>query len=430
MKFSSNHLTAFLITVFIITASAHSFAQSAKLKTNVSFAVNNVTVSDALESLTTITGFTFSYNPDQIPASRIVKVDMHNRPLSEVLEAILGSKNFGYRVMANQIVIYRLKEVPEEKPAVENTPVTQEPKQPIAANQEVKQIPAKTDTVYVTVNTRDTVVIKQTDTVYQKVPTPVSGNEAFRTTSNLKKELTPVWKADAGISLSYFFPSASYSAKENYNEKINQYEKSYSNNTISGSAGLDIRFSYNKITLASGVAFTVFGQKLDYSYLKVTGGFFRKDTLDRFYTLAGADTTWYYILDSTYIPKDNETFNYRMNNHFRYLEIPLTVQYNYGFRNVLFFAKGGLITGFYTGSDGQQILPDENGIMPIKEITPQDVVLSYTLGAGVAVPIGSKLVFSSSVFYRSQLESIYKDFPIETRYSATGISAGLIYKLY
>jgi len=116
MKFSSNHLTAFLITVFIITASAHSFAQSAKLKTNVSFAVNNVTVSDALESLTTITGFTFSYNPDQIPASRIVKVDMHNRPLSEVLEAILGSKNFGYRVMANQIVIYRLKEVPEEKP--------------------------------------------------------------------------------------------------------------------------------------------------------------------------------------------------------------------------------------------------------------------------------------------------------------------------
>lgn len=429
MKFSSNHLTAFLITALIFTASVHSFAQSAKLKTNVSFAVNNVTVSDALESLTTITGFTFSYNPDQIPASRIVKVDIHNRPLSEVLEAILGSKNFGYRVMANQIVIYRLKDIPEEKPAVESSPVTQEPKQS-AAPKEEKQVPVKTDTVYVTVNTRDTIVIKQTDTVFQKVVTPVSGKEAFRTTMDLKKELTPVWKADAGVSLAYFFSTASYKALDNYTEKINQYEKSYSNNSISGSAGFDIRFSYSKISLASGVAFTVFSQKLDYSFLKETGGFFRKDTLDRFYTLAGADTTWYYILDSTYIPKDSEAYNYRMNNHFRYLEIPITIQYNYGFRSNLFFAKGGLITGFNTGSDGQQILPDENGIMPLNDITPKKVVLSYILGAGIAVPVSSKLVFSTSVFYRSHLGSIYKDFPIETKYSATGINAGLIYKLY
>jgi hypothetical protein len=435
MKFSCNSILTFLTALFLCAGPLFADAQNIRLKDNISFSVNNVPVSDALEALTRVTGFTFSYNPDQIPASRIVKVDLINRPVIEVLNAILGSQNFGYRQMANQIVIYLAKQeiVPngvattsETQPSIA-APITKE------TDKNQNQV-FKPDTVYITKNIRDTVKVKEvivkTDTVYEKIITPVSGNEIFSRVTDLKKELTPVWKVDAGVSFSLFLPGASYQAHDLYSEKLDQYKKSFSNKAFSGSAGIDVRASYGKWTAASGIALTLFSQKLDYNYLIETGGFYQKDTLDKYYTLSGIDTTWYYILDSAYVPKDNEQFNYRMNNHIRYLEIPLAVHYNYGFRSMLLYAKAGIIPGVYTGSDGQQIMPDSDGVIPVKQIEAKSIVLSYIFGLGVAVPLSRKLVLNSSIFYRNHFSSIYKDFPIETRYSAAGIQAGIIYKLY
>lgn len=435
MKFSCSSILAFFIALFLFTGPLIVSAQSIKLKDNISFSVNNVTVSDALEALTRVTGFTFSYNPDQIPSSRLVKIDIINRPVNEVLDAILGSKNFGYRQMANQVVIFMLRQESVSDATGTNAGNQQNLTAQTVRQNNIPQISSlKPDTVYITKNVTDTVkvteVIIKTDTVYEKVPTPVSGNEIFSKVADLKKELTTVWKVDAGVSLSIFLPGASYNAEPLYSEKINQYEKSFSNTALSGSTGIDIRASYNHWTASTGIALSVFSQKLDYTYLKETGGFYQKDTLDKYYTLSGIDTTWYYILDSAYIPKDNELFNYRINNHVRYFEIPLAIQYNYGFRSMLLYCKAGVIPGFYTGSDGKQIMPDDDGIIPVKEIEAKSIVLSYLLGVGVAVPISRKLFFNSSVFYRSHFNSIYKDFPIETKYTATGLQVGIIYKLY
>lgn len=435
MKFSSISLLTFIAVLFLSIRPLFISAQTVRLKDNISFSVNNVPVSDALEALTRVTGFTFSYNPDQIPASRIVKVDMNNRPVIEVLNAILGSQNFGYRQMANQIVIYLAKQqdVPQsDPPDSQSQQVTQIPTTRQSDKKQNSEI--RPDTVYVTKNIRDTIkvteVIVKTDTVFEKVPTPVSGNEIFSKVADLEKELTPVWKVDAGISFSLFLPGAHYQAQDLYSGKLDQYNKSFSNKAFSGSAGIDLRASYGKWTAASGIALTLFSQKLDYSYLNETGGFFQKDTLDRYYTLSGIDTTWYYILDSAYVPKDNEQYNYRMNNHIRYLEIPLVIHYNYGFRSMLFYAKAGIIPGLYLGSDGQQIMPDTDGVMPAKEIEAKSIVLSYILGTGVAIPLSRKLVLNSSIFYRNHFNSIYEDFAIKTRYSAIGLQTGLIYKLY
>lgn len=435
MKFPFKLILTSLTALFLCTASISASAQSLRLKDNISFSVNNVSVSDALEALTRVTGLTFSYNPDQIPASRIVKVDMSNRPVSEVLNAIIGSKNFGYRQMGNQIVIYvtRQETVPGDEVNT-NVPQQAVQSQNTKQNDQIQAVAVKPDTVYITRNIRDTVrvteLVVKTDTVYEKVTTPVSGKEIFSNAADLTKELTPVWKFDAGFSFSFFLPGTSYKASDSYTEKLEQYKNSYSDNAFAGSAGIDLRASYGKWTAAGGIAVTLFSQKLDYSYLKETGGFFQKDTLDKYYTLSGIDTTWYYILDSAYIPKDNEQFSYRMNNHIRYFEIPLAVHYNYGFRSMLFYGKAGIIPAFYLGSDGQHIMPDKDGIIPSKEMEAKSIVLSYILGIGAAIPLSRKLIFNSSLFYRNHFGSVYRNFPIETRYSAAGIQAGIIYKLY
>ncbi|MGE5458700.1 MAG: STN domain-containing protein, partial [Methanococcaceae archaeon] len=150
MKLSCYHLLLFISLIFLSLFPYCSFGQSVKLNEKISFSVNNVPVSDALESLTRLTGDAFSYNPDQLPANKIVKIDIHNQPLIDVLNAILGTSGFGYRQMGNQIIIYRNKE--QDTPNViepENTNKDRpdaEKKNPVPVKNSITS-PVKPDTI-------------------------------------------------------------------------------------------------------------------------------------------------------------------------------------------------------------------------------------------------------------------------------------------
>lgn len=446
MKFS--HPVLFLIVFFICCSYNQAVAQTVKLNDKVSFSINNASVAEALDALTRITGTAFSYNPDQLNSSKLVKVDMRDQKLIDVLEAILGPAKFGYRQMGNQIIIYSNKVDKEGENGQNDEALRGDEGEgaSTASNRQLQKtnsgqthgsvpltgMAQRKDTVFVVKEVHDTLrltdLVVRVDTVYQKIQTPIAADAIFHVI--LANELTPKYKFDIGITGIFFLPRAIYSAPEMYDEKLKEYKESFSNNTFSGSAGVDVRVSYAQFTGGIGAALTLHSQKLDYSYLIQNGGFFRKDTLDPYYTLNGTDTTWYYIVDSAYVPIDNELFNYKINNHIKYFELPLTLQYNVGFRSMLLFVKGGIIPGVFLGSDGQQILIDSNGIQSIDEIKAKRVVLSYTAGAGIAIPLGKKTTFSTSLSYRNHFNSIYNDFPIDTRFSSIGISAGIIYKLY
>lgn len=440
MKFSFTNLLTISIFCLCTWRVTPLYAQTTRLNDKVSLTVNNVTVSDALEALSKVTGTYFSYNSDQLPANKLVRVDLQNRPMIEVLNAILGQSEFSFRQMGNQVVIFRNKIPAQEEPieSLNNLPAGNDnlnPKPQVNGSQHqssTKPTSSKPDTVYIVRQYRDTLrftdTILRTDTIIEKITTPIGSKEIFRII--LSKELTPELKFDIGVSTGVFIPHANYTASDSFSEKLEQYKKSYSNKSFSGTAGIDIRASYSKWTLTTGLGISLFSQKLDYSYVEQTGGFYRQDTLDKYYTLNNADTSWYYILDSTYIPVDNKLYNYRINNHFRYLEVPLTLQYNIGFNSMLFFIKAGVITGFYLGSDGHQIIPDGNGITEVEDIEARNMIMSYTAGCGLAVPLTRKLTLTGTLSYRNHLNSIYKDFPVDTRFSAVSIGAGVCYKLY
>lgn len=440
MKFSFTNLLTVSLLCLCTWLVTPLYAQTTRLNDKVSLTVNNVTVSDALEALSKVTGTYFSYNSDQLPSNKIVRVDLKNRPMIEVLNAILGQSEFSFRQMGNQVVIFRNK-LPASDETVESpnnllseTEKAGQKQQSAGSQHQASSKPtnAKPDTVFIVRQYRDTLrftdTIVRTDTIIEKITTPIGAKEIFRI--ELSKELTPVLKFDIGVSTGVFIPHANYTASDSFSEKVEQYKKSYSNKSFSGTAGIDLRASYSKWTLTTGLGVSLFSQKLDYSYVEQTGGFYRQDTLDKYYTLNNADTSWYYILDSTYIPVDNKLYNYRINNHFRYLEVPLTLQYNVGFNSMLFFIKAGVITGFYLGSDGHQIIPDGNGITEVEDIEARNIIMSYTAGCGLAVPLTRKFTLTGSLSYRNHLNSIYKDFPVDTRFSALKVGLALYYKLY
>jgi hypothetical protein len=431
MKFSLKNLFLFILFLWLYSlVPSLSLAQTNNQDPKISISVVNEPISRVLDRLSRNTGITFSYNPDHIDASRLVSLNLKEIPLSDALASLLPQDKFGFRFSGNQVVIFR-------KPgSIQNESPGKEPLTETAVNKPPKILH---DTVFITQTrtVRDTLALTDTivkfDTVYiMRTVTrdnPITGKDIFSNQTSLPEEQTRELKFEAGLSLTWLGSESLFDAPSNYISKLEEYKNSNSGSLISGSAGVDLRMSYARFSFNTGVSFTIFNGKLDYRYEVSTGGFFQKDTLDAYYTLNGSDTSWFYVLDSAYLPVDLEAFRYKTNVNQQYFELPFSLQYNHPFGKMLVYARAGLIAGFHTGSNGLMILADEDGVVEMTEVKFKPLVLSSVFGAGILVPVTGKITFDAGLVYRQHLSSVLSDFPVELRSRAFGLKVGLVYKL-
>lgn len=404
-------------------------AQLVKPDEPVTLTVVDEPLSALMEHLTRNTGITFSYNPDQLNTSKTFTLNIVRKPLHEVLDILFNGSGFGYRHTGNQVVIYNLN--PEEKKDPEVKQNREEPLPlrvpPTIIRDTVffTQTKVRTDTLTL----RDTLVRFDTVFILRKSPDDRIGKEdIFSDLEALSKEQTREFRVYAGVTLSWLAGRTAFSGSQAYETKVDDYRRFHSDKPLSGSAGVEVQVSYARVALASGVMFTSFGQNLDYNYQITSGGFFRKDTLDAYFTLSGADTSWFYVMDSTYIPLDLQKYGYNSLIRRNYTEIPLTFQYNFPVAQTLIYFRAGLIAGINSGGKGLYILTDREGAGDIAQLDVRAVVFSGLIGAGVMLPVHKKLIFQSGLLYRRQMQGVYKNFPVDTRYGALGINAGLLYK--
>lgn len=431
MKFSlCNTLFCLVLAWSFFLAPNAVSAQQKSLESPVSLSVSNEPVSLALDKLSRNCGITFSYNPDQIIALKQVTVDYTNKPLREVLSAILPPEQFGYKLSGNNVVLYKLKpDLPVIKPVANE----------LLPGREVQDSAAVPDTVFITrTETRmDTLVLTDTimkyDTVYiMRTVTrdkPITGDDIFSHQTNLKEGQKNSFTYEGGFSITWLVSDAIFSAEPLYNDKLEAWRTAFSPDLLSGSLNLDFRISYARFSLESGISLTGFNQKFKYNYDVKTGGYFLQDTLDSYYTLPPeSDTLWYYVLDSTYLPVDLKQFRYKTGIQHRFIEIPLAIQYNYPVGRMLVYGKAGVIASVHAGSKGLYILPEEDGVGEITDLEVRPVIFSWVLGAGSLIPINQHVTFNIGAIYRRQLQGFYPDFPIDQRFGAFGINAGIIYK--
>ncbi len=387
--------------------------------------VVNEPLASIMERLSRNAGVNFSYNPDQLNTAKIYTFSHVRRPLSELLDLLFNDAGFGYRLNGNQIVIFNLapdqKKV-EEKPAPDKVSPTI-----LRDTVYMTRTILKTDTL--TLTQKDTVT--RFDTVYIMRAAPenrIGKGDIFSDIRPMGEELTKEFRIYAGVGLSWLAGHTTFASETEYDNKAEEYRIFHSDKAASGSLGLEVHAGYDRFSVVSGLLLTTFSQNFDYKYEISSGGFFRKDTLDAYYTLPGADTAWFYIIDSVYIPIDVQKFGYKTVNRRNYIEVPLMLQYSIPISQVLVYLRSGLIAGISSGNKGMYINYEGEGAGDLAELVHKPVVFSFVAGAGVMVPIHKKLIFQSGILYRTQLQSVYKDFPIKTSHSALGINAGLLFK--
>ncbi len=117
LKITKLALLFLFVCIWEATASL-SYSQVTKLNLEV-----NGTILQVLKSIENQSEFTFVYKLDEVNLNENVSVDMKNKSINEVLDALLRDKSLGYRITDRHIVLFKKEEV-KQQAQQNNTVVT------------------------------------------------------------------------------------------------------------------------------------------------------------------------------------------------------------------------------------------------------------------------------------------------------------------
>jgi len=146
------------------------------------------------------------------------------------------------------------------------------------------------------------------------------------------------------------------------------------------------------------------------------------------------DTTRMTQLDSTLVPKaDSVKFkkNDKANNSFRFIEIPLIFNFNFYRPNMSISPQIGIITSFFMNSEGKIVsLADINQSIDIEKET-KFAKVNFSIYAGMRINyfLSKRFDFFTSLYFRRNLNSLFVDYPIVSRFNTFGLNFGIRYKI-
>lgn len=405
---------------------SHTNAQKASSDDTYNLIVSDQPLGTVLDQLARTAGVTFSYNPDQIGINRKVSLRISGKTLREIMRELFDEDTFDFRQRGNQVVIFRKGDTDSESKSTINS----------THSKELQEI--KPDTVYLVKErvVTDTITLIETqiktDTVFVAEKQPenkIGSKDIFRNNPPMYARLKPEFSVDVGLKVSPLFSYRSYTADEDYGELLKAYRKADSGYAFSGAAGIVIGVNYERLCFISGVEMVQLAHRFNYNFITTTGGYYLKDTLDAYYTVSNNDTAWFYLVDSSYLSEDIKQFRYNTLVRYLYLDFPLMIQYNLPVARNLIHFNAGIIAGVSVGKSGYYLSSDNQTVADTKTLNNRPLLFSAKVGAGVSLPISSKLVLNAGIHYRHALQSVYKDFTIKIYPAALGADFSLIMRL-
>lgn len=331
-------------------------------------------------------------------------------------------------------------------------------------------LPKTKDTIYIydTVYQYDTVFAFDTayiyDTLYLINPKEILINEDSsvnpRNNHILIDKFAPYNPLQKYFFSLEFFASPTYSLHTLKSDFIyNNYaliNKSSLSPDIGNSYGIGINYHHGLGYFSSGIIYSkirenfdflateyILEEKQKYDFFTTTVTyidtieFINIDTL-----LATGDTVYEYYYDVTETSElDSNLVNYtdtteskyidKSKNRFMYVEIPLKYGFTFYKPGFSISPEFGLITSFFVNSKGKIVslanLSQSNSIK--EEVEFAAVNLSFYTGLKLNFSLSGKFDLFSAAYYKQNINSIFKNYPVVSRYNTIGFSFGLRYKI-
>jgi len=450
MLFTFRYCFSFFLLALLVFKADPSGAQPSLLNKRITVSCSEMPVSSILQQLGKESGIRFSYDPVVVSAARRTTLRAVNQPLGDVLKALFNDSGILYHEIGNQLVIYRNtreETVPSAEPA---RAVLAEKNAINTAQFTAKVLPfPEHDTVFFT--RRDTLIVSRTDTLIKKdtlilhdtiihrdtvfVEKTNKAQKTFRNTdprfdrNSMKNQK---FKRNngfyGGISYEQFLGTAGYKASSAQSGSLSDLMKgSVSATAMNYSVGLSAGYDYLRLGIRSGLSYTRLGEAFQYSFIQQEGGFYKKDTVEKYYTLSGSDTSWYFVTDSSWVNSNSKKYTYKNPNSYRYVEIPFMLKFRvFQGDNAEIYGIGGIIAGMYFGGKALIILEDaDHTVTWTSSLQMNPVVISWQAGAGTAINFSNRLGVFAELLYRKQLSNQYRNYAVQKKFELLNIKTGI-----
>lgn len=415
-----------IMVLFVFCFALPKSSQAQSFNPLISFSVESCTLDKALEKLFADYELNVAFSKAELSKIRIESYSCSYKSVEEVLSDLLKGTDYGFKKIGKQYVIKKnqqLVNVPEAtitQPAEPHVEVVKPKTDSVVPKAgEVIRI---FDTVQVikTVMRYDTVVKIQhevkTDTVYTvkyqgwHIPWP-----KFRDNG---------WFITPSVTLN----SASFKHEGGMPEPEDGSVDVTPN--FAYGVGLDGGYKHNRLSVGMNLSYRSVRYRFLLEQTVFDGDYYVNDTLDTYYTVhPTGDTTYQYILDSTYVPLTTTQYAYRDVNRLDYLSVGLFASFDFvKMEHFRAFAKAGVSLDFlvgYAGSLNATSVPFHASIAK-EQVEP--IRISYYGGLGAAFKVAHRIELVPEVHYRLTNGSLYRaDFPFDMKMRMWNFRLGLTY---
>ena len=415
-----------LLLFLTVTLSQRAMAQT--FNPLISFSVESCTLDKALEKLFVDYELNIAFSKAELSKIRIESYSCSYKSVEEVLTDLLKGTDYGFKKIGKQYVIKKNQQLVNVPDATITQPA--DPRIEIVKPKTDSVVPKAGEVIHIydtvqvikTVMRYDTVVKVQhevqTDTVYTvkyqgwQIPWPKFRNNGWFMTPSV---------ASSSVSFKH---EGGMPEPENGMVDVTP--------SFAYAIGLDGGYKHNRLTTGMNLSYRSVRYRFLLEQTTFDGDYYVNDTLDAYYVVhPTGDTTYQYILDSTYVPLTTTNFAYRDVNRLDYLSVSLFAAYDFvKMEHFRAFAKAGISFDFLVGQAGSLNATETPFHAPITRDQVEPTKISFYGGLGVAFKVADRIELVPEVHYRVTQGSLYRaDFPFDMRMRMWDFRLGLTYYL-
>ena len=421
-------LPLLFLLLFAVTLPKEAKAQS--FNPLISFSVESCTLDKALEKLFAEYELNIAFSKAEMSKIRIEKYSCSYKSVEEVLTDLLKGTDYGFKKIGKQYVIKK-NQLLVNDPTATITPPAEQQTEVVEPIQDV--VLSKTgDTIHIVDSLTIIRTVMRYDTVYDTV---VEVKHELRTDTVYEVKYKgwqipwPKFK-DNGW---FITPSVTLAmAMFRHEHELPQLDNGSVALTPSFvyAVGLDGGYKHKRLSVGMNLAYRSVRYRFLLEKTDYDGDYYVNDTLDTYYTVHPAgDTTFQYILDSTYVPLTTTNYAYRDVNQLDYLNVGVFVAFDFvRLEHFRAFVKAGASLDFLVGYAGSLNANESPYHAPIEKSQIEPRRLSYYGGLGVAFKIVNRVELVPEVHYRVTHGSLYRaDFPFDLKMHSVDFRLGLTY---
>ena len=414
-----------LLLLFFLALIHPQQSQAQTFNPLISFSVESCTLDKALEKLFADYELNVAFSKAELSKIRIDSYSCSYKSVEEVLTDLLEGTDYGFKKIGKQYVIRKNQQLANDPEATVTPPIDPQteiikPKRDTVVSK-TDNIIRIYDTVQIirSVTRYDTVVRIQhevkTDTVYTvkyqgwQIPWPQFRNNGWF--------ITPY----VALGSAHFKHESDMPKPENGSVEVTP--------SLVYGLGLDGGYKYNRLSGGMTLGYRSVRYRFLLEQTLYSGDYYVNDTLDTYYVVHETDTTYQYILDSTYIPLTTTNYAYRDINRLDYLTVGVFAAYDFvKLEHFRAFVKAGASVDFLVNYAGSLNATESPYHAPIAKEQVEPVRFSYYGGLGVAWKVANRIEFVPEVHYRVTNGSLYRaDFPFDMRMRLWDFRLGMTY---